>query len=114
MRAVQRNIVVQEQRETSVASAGHRLVAVPEQTVMHQQQLAVLLQRAADGGLARVDGSRHAPDLRAGLHLQPVQCVPIVRHAVHRQIVVEVGSQLARRHLDAALDCNGAMFSVMC
>ena len=93
--------------EPAVPAISDRLVAVPEQAVMDEQEAAfgTLCGHAVDGALRRIDGRDQPGNDPAVLDFQPVQCAVVIRHLGNAQVAVEVANQVveARR----ARSCHG-------
>src|SRR6185437_13324263 len=97
-----------EQRlEPAIPAISYRLIAVPEQAVMDDQEAAVraLGCHAIDGSLRCIDGGDQSGDDAAVLDFEPVQCAVVIRHFGNAQVAVEVANQVveARR----ARCCHG-------
>ena len=101
VRAVQRDVVLQESRDASISASGEWLEAAPKKPVMHQQEIGALLCRHAHGGFAQVHGGRCSTHRAAVRHLQPVERVGRIGNVGDPQVAIEVrdqGGQLDRGH----------------
>src|SRR5215213_4621391 len=90
MRAVNRDVSIDELAEKFMRMAGPRSAWAPKKAVMHNQEIGLCSTRHCDGGEAGVDRSRDTGDGAAVLHLQTVDGSVIVANGVGMQGAVAV------------------------
>jgi len=88
MRAVNRHVVVEQRAQQPVVGAGPRMPGIPEQAVMHQQEVGAGLHSEPDRGEAGVHSGGESADAATVLSLQPVPgAVPVGKLAGAQEAV---------------------------
>ena len=104
VRGVERDVVLEQRRDPAIAPAGQRDVAVPEQSVVHQQERRgtparpALGDHAVDRRLRGVHRGHDAADQPAVLDLEAVDGVALVRDLADAQVLVQIANHLRERH----------------
>src|SRR6266516_2097531 len=88
MRTINGQIVFEQQRQQLIARARPGMTRIPEQSMMHDQQVRSGSDSQLHGGEARVHGGGNAADRASVFHLQTVHCaIPIVKRRGVQQTV---------------------------
>ena len=85
MRAVHGHIGFHECADEVAFFAHPRLLRIPEEAMMHEQQIGLLRGGHAHSGEAGIHGSGDAADFAVVLHLQPVQRAIVIGDRVDAQ-----------------------------
>jgi hypothetical protein len=104
--------MLQERRHSAIAPTGERLIPVPEQSMVDQEQWSrpIWLQyrhHSVDRRLGRIDCGNYSADLSSVLDLQSIDRVRLVRNVLDLEIFVEVPADISKaggdRHVRSAV-----------
>ena len=95
VRAVERDVVLEQWGDAPIVRTGERPQSTPEQSVVHQEQIDLLVGRHSNRGLVQVHGGAHPGHLARVRHLQAVERLGDIPHLPHVQVVVQIPSEFS-------------------
>ena len=104
MRAVKRDVVFEREFQLPSQRTGHALQSRPEQTVMHDEKINILLCRGSENACRNIHRRSNFRNFAGIFDLQTVQGIRPISNLLNAQIIVRVVDNLGKcRHDPAAI-----------